>query len=336
MRILYLSCHSILEYEDIKLFTELGHEVLSQGAYKFPLSSADNLRPPIPEAYRNEELRPLLHLTWGSPIPQPLIDWCELIYILGVETWLPTNWERIKHKHVVWRSIGQAVDNTEKVIAKYRPEGLKVVRYSPFESRISGYAGGDVIIRFYKDQDEYKGWNGSLRQVITVAQSMQKRGRFLKYNLFDQATTGFPRKLYGTSNEDTGELWGGVLSYEELKQVLRDNRVFFYTCTWPAPYTMAFQEAWMTGIPVVAIGRALADFRGFGLSNLEIEVPSFINNGVNGFTSDSIPELRNYVSQLLEDHSLAKRIGEEGRKSAIELFGKEKIKREWEQFFNSL
>lgn len=333
---MYLSCHSICEYEDVKLFTELGHEVLSQGAYKFPLSPEVKMRPPIPDAYRNEELRPLLHLTWGSPIPQPLIDWCDLIYILGVESWLPTNWERIKHKHVVWRSIGQSVDRTEAVIAQYRPKGLKVVRYSPLENRIPRYCGGDVMIRFYKDQDEYKDWNGNIPQVITVAQSMQKRGRFLKFDLFNQSTHGFQRKVYGTSNEDLGELWGGVLSYEELKQALRDNRVFFYTMTWPAPYTMAFMEAWMTGIPVIAIGRGLASYGKYGLPTLEIEVPSFINNGVNGFTSDSIPQLRNYVSQLLIDHSLAKRIGEEGRKTAIELFGKEKIKREWRQFFDSL
>ena len=325
-----------MEFEDVKLFTELGHEVLSQGAYKFPLSPEVKMRPPIPDAYRNEELRHLLHITWGTPIPQQLIDWCDLVYILGVETWLPTNWERIKHKLVVWRSIGQAVDRTESVIAQYRPRGLKVVRYSPLEKRIPGYAGGDVMIRFYKDQDEYKDWNGNTCRVITVAQSMKKRGRFLKFNIFDQATNGYPRKLYGTSNEDLGDLWGGVLSYEELKQALRDNRVFFYTCTWPAPYTMAFQEAWLTGIPVVAIGKGLADYGSFGLPTLEIEVPSFIENGVNGFTSDSIDELRTYVSQLLDDQDLAKRIGEEGRKSAIKLFGKEQIKHQWKQFFDSL
>ena len=336
MRILYLSCHGPCEYEEVKLFTELGHDVLSQGVYKFPDKPQDDLRPPIPEAYRNEELTPLLHIAWGDPIPQPLIDWCDLIYILGIEIWLPTNWTRIKHKHVVWRSIGQAVDRTEKVLSKYRPQGLKIVRYSPLETRIPGYAGADVIIRFYKDQDEYKGWNGNTRQVITVAQSMKKRAPFLKFNIFEQATNGFPRKLYGTSNQDVGELWGGTLSYEELKQVLRDNRVYFYTCTWPAPYTMAFQEAMMTGIPVVAIGSKLAAYRAFGVPNLEIEVPSMIKNGVNGFTSDYVSDLRNYISQLLADHNLAKEVGEEGRKTAIEMFGKEKIKAQWKQFFESL
>lgn len=330
MRILYLSCHAINEYEDVLLFTELGHEVLSQGAYKFPDNPEDKARPPIPGAYRNEALRPLLHLPWGAPIPQPLIDWCDLIYILGIEKWLPTNWERIKHKHVVFRSIGQAVEGTERVLAKYRPEGLKIVRYSPIEQSIPGFSGEDATIRFYKDPDEYKGWTGENKQVITVAQAMKTREDALKFSLFEACTRGFPRTLYGFSNQNVSEVhWGGTLTYEGLKQVLRENRVFFYTCTFPAPYTMAFQEAWMTGMPVVAIGPKLA---GWGW----IEVPHLIVNGVSGFTSDSVDELRNYVSMLLEDYELAKRISGEGRRKAIELFGKEQIKQQWKAFFESL
>ena len=303
MRILYLSCHSINEYEDIKLFTELGHEIVSQGSYNDPHVSADKSRPPLENAYYNEKLAKLATLTlskWGNVIPKELIDWCDLIYILGIEAWLPPNWERIKHKHVLFRSIGQAVEGTEKVLTKYRPEGLKIVRYSPIEQSIPGFTGGDATIRFYKDPDEYKGWTGRKKQVITVAQAMKKRDVCLKFTTFDECTRWFPRKLYGFSNEDVDkDLWGGALTYEQLKQVLRENRVFFYTCTFPAPYTMGFQEAWMTGIPVVAIGKSLAGFN--------IEVPSLIANGINGFRSDSLTELRQYISVLLEDYELAKR-----------------------------
>jgi len=276
MRILYLSCHSINEYEDILLFTELGHEVISQGAYRDPRNPSDKSRPPIPEAYYNEELARLAPAKWGSLIPRKLIDWCDVVYILGIERWLPPNWERFKHKHVVWRSIGQSTEHTERVLARYRREGLKIVRYSPYERTIPGYVGGDALIRFYKDPDEYKDWNGRVRQVITVAQSMKKRDQFLKFHVFEKVTRGFPRRLYGHANDDVGDLWGGSLSYEGLKRVYRDNRVFLYTCTYPAPYTMAFMEAWMTGLPVVAIGPALAGFN--------IEVPHLIENGVNHFT----------------------------------------------------
>lgn len=329
MKILYLSCHSINEYEDIKLFTELGHQVVSHGAYANPRKPGDKSRPPIENAYYNKELADLVSTMpkWGSVIPKKLVDWCDVIYILGIEVWLPSNWDRIKHKHVVFRSIGQSVEHTETVLTRFRRQGLKIVRYSPFERAIPGYVGADAFIRFYKDPEEYKGWNGKVKQVITVAQSMKKR-QALKFHIFDKATRGFPRKLYGHSNDDVGELWGGSLSYEELKGVYRDNRVFFYTCTFPAPYTMGFMEAWMTGTPIVAIGSELAGFH--------LEVPLLIDNGVNGFTSNNLLELRKYTSTLLEDHNLAKAISVQGRKKAIELFGKERIKREWKEFFEGL
>jgi len=328
MRILYLSCHSVNEYEDILMFTELGHEVVSQGTYRDPRNPGDKSRPPIDKAYYNEKLARIAPSLWGERINKSLIEWCDVIYILGIEAWLPTNWEQMKHKHVVFRSIGQSVERTENVLARYRPQGLKIVRYSPFERAIPGYVGGDVEIRFYKDPEEYKGWNGKVKQVITVAQAMKKRDDALKFHLFQKATKGFPRKLYGHGNDDIGELWGGSLSYEELKKTYRDNRVFFYTCTFPAPYTMGFIEAWMTGIPVVAIGSSLASFH--------LEVPFLIDNGVNGFTSNNILDLRGYISMLLEDDDLAKTISIEGRKKAIELFDKDKIRNQWRALFESL
>ena len=46
MNILYLSCHSINEYEDLCLFTELGHTCISQGTYNDPEHlGADVARP---------------------------------------------------------------------------------------------------------------------------------------------------------------------------------------------------------------------------------------------------------------------------------------------------
>jgi len=329
MRILYLSCHSIAEFEEVKLLTELGHKVVSQGAYRNPFHPSEKSRPPLKDAFYDEELASLAaELTyWGAPIPEGLIEWCDVIFIHGIESWLPPNWNKIRRKHVVFRSIGQSIPHTESVLARYRQEGLKIVRYSPFERNIPGYVGGDVIIRFYKDPEEYKNWNGRVKQVITVAQAMKKREQFLKFSLFEKVTRGLPRKLYGFNNNDV-KFWGGDLTYEELKQVLRDNRVFFYTGTAPAPYTMAWIEALMTGIPTVCIGPSLAGWN--------IEVPYLIDNGVNGFTSNSLIELRKYVSALLDDHGLAERIGREGRKKAIELFGKEKIKKQWQEFFEGL
>jgi len=333
MRILYLGCHSINEYDDIKLFSELGHEIVAMGAYNNPSDPGDHSRPALPDVYYNAEMAKIAAtLTWNyertSVIPAELVDWVDVVYILGIQVWLPFNWDRIRKKNVVFRSIGQSVPSTENVLSRFRREGLKIVRYSPLEARIPGYAGEDALIRFYKDEDEYKDWNGRIEKVITVAQNMVARTRALHFDLFEKATRGLTRTLYGTQNEAAGELWGGRLTYEQLKQAYRDNRVFFYTGTYPAPYTMAFQEAFMSGQPIVSIGRGLAGF--------DLEVGDFIENGVNGFVSDNLRQLYESVNLLLKDYSIASKISAAGRQKAIELFSKHKIKEEWRRFFNGL
>lgn len=328
MRILFLSCHSVLEHDEYKLFSELGHEIVSQGSYRNPTKPEGSLRPPISDAYYDEKLAPLANFTWDSErIPAELIDWCDLIYIMHMPNWLKF-WEKMKGKIVVWRSIGQSVPDVERVIARYRREGLRIVRYSPLERDIPGYVGEDAMIRFYKDPTEFE-WNGKKRQVITFAQAMVRRDSSMKFSVFERVTRGFPRKLYGPENAEAGNLWGGFLDWEDQKAELRDSRVFFYTCTQPAQYTLSFVEAFISGIPVVAIGRGLAGYRW-------IETPDLIENGVSGFVSDNLKELRDDAEALLNDHDLAKRIGGAGRKTAMETFGKNKIKEQWRRFFESV
>lgn len=322
-----MPCHAINEYEEVKLLVDLGHDVLSQGAYANPRKPGDNARPAIPNAPVHEDLIPLLPKKWYEVIHEDLIKWADVIWILGLQDWLPPNWERMKHKIVIFRSIGQSIPHTESVLKRYRPDGLKIVRYSPYERTIPGFCGEDALIRFYKDETVYNGWVGNIPQVITIAQSMKYRGQFLKYDVFERSTRFMPRKLYGRGNPVEG-FSCGELSFDEMLKVLRENRVFFYTCTFPAQYTMAFQEAFMTGIPVVAIGKNLAGFN--------IEVPDIIENGVSGFTSNNIPELRSYVKKLLDDYELAKTISKNGRKKACELFAYQPIKEAWRKFLNEL
>ena len=71
------------------------------------------------------------------------------------------------------------------------------------------FVGEDWMIRFYKDPEEYEGWVGDKKEVITVAQSMNdpkskyNRHRFLNFTTFDKATRSFTRKLYGPGNENS-------------------------------------------------------------------------------------------------------------------------------------
>ncbi len=332
MKILYLSCHGSLEYDEVKLFRELGHEVFSLGVYKNPNQVDDPNRPALP-GDANQRFIDLTSPEDKNNIPQEIIDWADIVICMHVVDWLGNNWEKMKGKRVIWRSIGQSTLNVEEMLRGLRANGLEIVRYSPRESTIPGNVGADATIRFYKDPDEFKGWTGNNKRVLTVGQSMKERDQFCNFSLFEQVTKEFPRTLYGKENQAAGELWGGQVSYEKLKELYREHAVYFYTGTYPASYTLNFIEAWMTGIPVVALGRRLGESP-FEEGQSTYEVPDFFDKTQGGLYSDDPEELKKFVKMLLEDRKFAELISKRAIEGSIEIFGKTKIKEQWRNYLN--
>lgn len=340
MKLLYLGCHAPLEYYELKLFTELGIDCFSyQGAYADPRGHKSLPRPAIEGMTYHPELEELARQHPKTAIPDEIIEQFDVIMIMHTPQWITENWPKMKHKKVVWRSIGQSTRHVENMIRRMRYEGMKIVRYSPMEENIPDYLGSDALIRFYQDENEYKDWNGKEKRVINFTQSLMGRRNFCHYDEIMAIMDGFPALIFGTANDDLGPLNGGELPYELMKGQLRDNRVFVYGGTWPACYTLMFQEAFMTGIPIVAIGPKLAQ----EIPSIPpaerikfYEIPNFITDGQNGFISDDMATLRNNVHKLLEDYEFAAKMGQAGRSTAIQLFGKEKVKTDWKVFLNSL
>ncbi len=332
MNILYNSVHAILEYDEVKLFTEMGHNVFALGSYINPLSPVDVKRPAINGKYDDHKQFLAIQCSKDNLDPE-LIAWADVIMWMHRPDWIMNNWPKVKGKKCVWRSIGQSTKDVEDMMILPRNEGLKLVRYSPEECNIEHFLGVDAVIRFYKDETEFYGYNGHIPEVINVSQGMKDRGKSCGFDIFDEVTKNIPRKLFGPNNESSG-IPGGLLSYDDLKAAYRDHRVYFYTGTYPAPYTLNLMEAMMTGMPVVAIGKRLADLGYF--QGCTYEVDKIIQDGVNGYCSDDIAELRGRVEYLLANPEKAKEIGEAGRKTAIELWGKEKIKADWVKFFKTL
>jgi glycosyltransferase involved in cell wall biosynthesis len=207
---------------------------------------------------------------------------------------------------------------------------MEIVRYSPREVSSPGFIGQDALIRFYKDPAEYGPWNGDNERVITFAQSMRQRNTACNFSLFEEATRPFNRHLFGPGNEGL-EFSTGKVPFERLKQEMRDARCYFYTGTHPASYTLNLMESMMSGCPIVAIGPRHGNAHYFPGHNL-YEIPDFIQNFVNGFISDDIDELRSYISLLLQNKEIAQQISKETRKTAIQLFGKEKIAKQWKDY----
>lgn len=331
MKLLYFSCHSILEYDELRLFEDLGIQYFSLGSYVRPTAPVDPIRPALrsyPETWVRGNAPP------RDNIPHEFIAQFDTVIIMHIPEWIEQNWDKFRGKRVIWRTIGQSTPAIEIRMAQYRARGLEIVRYSPREANLEPTAGCDKLIRFYKDEREFGHWVGAGNEVITFAQDMMHRGEFCNYDAFVEIAKGFNAHVYGPKNENSGELNGGFMSYGEMQQKLRDARVYIYTGTQPASYVLNLIEAMMTGIPVVALGPVHANSinkKNRIYADL-YEVQDIIKNGVNGFISDDINELRGRVQMLLDDVKLARRIGEMGRQTAIELFGKEVIQNKWREF----
>jgi len=330
MKLLYLSCHGVLEYDELLLFKELGIDFFSHGCYTNPTVAGEMKREAVGGVYHDD----LFHLAaaYGKDNLHPdMIKWADVVVCMHVVDWLTNNWEKLKGKRVIWRSIGQSTLNVENMLRPLRAQGLEIIRYSPREKTIPGFVGEDALIRFYKDPAEFNGWTGEEKRVITFGQSMFDRREFCNWSVFNEATKNYPRAIFGTPSKADDPLYQGQVDYRELKRLLRVSRVYFYTGTYPASYTLNFIEALMTGTPIVALGRALGNSP-HEIGQNTYEVPDILDESGGGLYADDIGELKNYIKILMEDRAFASQISERGRQAAIKYFAKEKIKAQWKEF----
>ena len=335
MNILYISDHSILEYDEVQLFTDMGHDVFSCGAYRQPAGHYDLPRPGIAGAKYHEDLDKL----WAAnpnknDLDQRIIDWADVIIVMHSPNCIVQNWDKMKAKKVVFRSIGQSVPGIERKLKPMRDEGLKIVRYSPKEQNILGYLGSDALIRFYKDPDVYKGWTGETKTVVNFTQSLMGRRTFCHYDEIMPVIEAYAGKVYGPGNEDLGSFNGGVVPYQRQVELLQDSRVMVYGGTWPAPYTLSFIEALMTGTPIVAISKTLAHLKQYESIDF-YEVDELLAR-IGGIVCDTVEDLVMQTHRLLNDDEHAENIAKKQRSLALEVFSKEVIQKQWEDFFGTL
>lgn len=338
MKILYLSCHEVLEYDEISMLSDIGVQVFSIGAYLDPSRpSGSGLRPALPNLCRDEEDLRAYHelIKPGAEgalnLTPEFVARFDAVIVMHIPEWIENNWKAFGDVPVIWRTIGQSWPSIEKHLQPFRDAGMKIVRYSPRERCLDGYCGEDAVIRFGKPTELAVPWTGTNPRVVTFNQKMRGRADRCCYDVFREATAPFDCDLFGGANEDVPDIARGVVSQAEQQQILSDRRVFFFTGTYPASYTLAFIEAWLAGTPIVAIGPRL--WENFPEYHGELnEIPDLIQNGVNGFVSDDIAELQQHIRQLLDDDELAHRISQAGRESAKRLFDKTVIQEQWRDF----
>ena len=332
MNVLLLLAHSIEEHDQLRLLSGLGYDVFSIGGYIDPAHPHDPKRPALPDVPYHPELHAAVdalgtddNLRYAKEaIPEAVLDWADTIICHHYEhRWLVPQWDRLRSKRVIWRTVGQSVEGNERMMASLRDDGLQIVRYSPKERNIPGYAGEDALIRFYKDPDEWTGWTGESPQVLNITQGLKQRDPYTNWAYWEAATKGLARVPAGPGSEDIGGT--GEVSLPVMKDLLRLLRCYLYTGTQPASYTLGLIEAMMTGIPVVSIGPSHMRIFPYGPDLFE-------GHEITQLGHDLAQGSYEALAGFLADWDMARAIGAEQRARAIDLFGMEKIGAEWAAF----
>ena len=334
MNIVMLLAHAIEEYDQIKLLSGLGYDVFSIGGYIDPAHPHDDKRPGLPDAPFHPELKAVVDAL-GTPdnltaakehIPDEILDWADVVIVHHYEhKWIVPQWERIRSsgKRIIWRTVGQSVEHNERMMAPLHAQGLEIIRYSPKEWNIPGFAGSDALIRFYKDPAEFTGWTGVDPVVINVTQNLRQRDPYTNWGFWNEATSGLNRLALGPGSEAIGG--PGALTYDDMKAWLRKARCYLYTGTQPASYTLGLIEAMMTGIPVVSIGPEHMGI--FPYSPLLFE-----GHELAWISSDQPDEAHRLLSVFLRSHAAAEDVSASVRQRAISLFGMATIAAQWKAY----
>lgn len=332
MNVLLLLAHSIEEHDQLRLLSGLGYNVFSIGGYIDPAHPHDPKRPALPEAPFYPELKAAVdalgtddNLRYAKErIPDAVLDWADTIICHHYEhVWLIGQWDRIRHKRVIWRTVGQSVEGNERAMTPLRRDGLQIVRYSPKERNIPGYAGEDALIRFYKDPQEWSGWVGGREVVLNITQHLRQRDPYTNWQFWRDATEGVPALAAGPGSEAIGGT--GEMTLAAMHDHLRASRVYLYTGTQPASYTLGLIEAMMTGTPVVSIGPSHMRIFPYGPSLFE-------GHELAGVWFDDPKMAKVKLRDLIEDWDMARVYSETQRAKAMQVFGMEPVGAAWKAF----
>jgi hypothetical protein len=339
MKILYYSVHQILEFDEISLLQSLGHEVFPLGTY-FGGTSSEPFRP-IPQFPHDlsEDLAVFQatggRYRYGAPaaeqaISRAFVERFDAVVVMHDLDFIELYWEALSATTVIWRAIGVGTQLFEPRVAALRSKGLKIVRYCPTEARADGYAGHDAVIRFGKI-DHSNSWIGGRPELLTFSHAYRQRFP-VEFDFYMEATKGLSALLGGAGNEDVpGAL--GIVDFDTQNDLFAHCAAYFYASGSFIPYTLNFMEAWLSGIPLVAINcRTVYPEEQCRFS----EVPDLIRHGVNGFLVSTPEEASATFKAIIEQPELAKAISAKGVEAARSYFSSEVIGPKWQALLNNI
>lgn len=336
-RVLLILSHSIEEYDQLRLLDSLGYDVFSLGGYIDPEHPHVDMRPALPNVPHWARLHEAVDALGtddnignaAKHIPDTILDWLGDDGVIICHHYLERlfgQWDHLREwgGRIVWRTVGQSTTDNELRAQEFRRDGLEIVRYSPKEANIPGYAGADALIRFYKDETEWSGWTGEFELVANITQALERRDPWTNAGFYLAATEGLRAAPAGPESETLpGGM--GLLSQRDMKQYLREARAYIYCGTQPASYTLGLIEAMMTGTPVVSIGPAHMQIFPYGHKLYE-------GHELAEVWSNDPYAVKIALQELLQDHDYARQRSDQVRAKAIATWGMDTIGVQWKAY----
>jgi hypothetical protein len=340
MKLLYLMAHAVLEYDEVRLFSDRGIAVFSPGFYLDPHRPKAPVRPPVTSAIAVEGALDSWvnnNLTIETCLScAPFVNLFDVI-VLVHRADLLVNIDVKGLPPIIVRTIGQNLSAAENVLRMVRSKAC-IVRYSPLEQTLPTYAGHDRIIRFAKYKSDFKVCTGEDKTVLSFFQSAGRRLHHCNYDFYNLATRAFPRVLYGAGNPPS-DFSRPAVSYEEMLGLYAKHAAYFCLGTIPAGYTLNLIEAMFSGTPVVVPGRKV-----IGCSNVPepgacaalYEAPDLLCDAPSEMVADSVIDARRHLDRFLKDEAEVKSSGEWLRVRAEQLFSSDRIGNQWGDLFDAV
>jgi hypothetical protein len=131
--------------------------------------------------------------------------------------------------------------------------------------------------------------------------------------VFEEVRKAVPLDLVGMQSEEAGGL--GEVPPTALAAFEARYRFFFNPIRWTS-LGLAVCEAMMVGLPIVALATT--------------EMATVVDDGVSGFVDTDPSRLVERMRDLLGDPALARRLGQEARRTALERFSIDRFVADWD------
>lgn len=355
--LLYLSsCHPTLETDDLKLLSRAGANCFTTGLLLDPscevtsahLNLRDSLTSPLrytPDQdllLRFRELNPNYEKGYrGLDIPNPklsreFVDKFDAVVVVHIEA-MKRNWDVIKHKPIILKTCGNTYKQEAELKVYADQSHMTFVRGSKNEFNMVNANPGHVI-RISIDPDIYSGWTGTEKTLLTFHSHFKERRDFPPVQNFLKIIPEFNTEIYGAfSSGNKDPLVRGTLSGAQQLERYKKCAVYFGISSGRAPITYNFLEASITGIPVVTYGPKIGSSVSTLMGYPELcEVPELIENGVTGFYSDDVVELKHFIRQLMSERELSETISKNAREKLLKEFHPDVVVKNWKTLFKIL